>query len=109
MNRSTILALCLAAVFSGAALAAQHPKTKISAHRAAAIALKEYHGKLVGKVPLEKEGDRWEYAVRIRSGKVVREVMVDANSGKIEKTEITPTKKVALAKAAKPAMKKATR
>jgi len=109
MNRSQILALCFVAVLSGAALAVQHPKTKISANKAATIAMKQYRGKLVGKVPLEKEGNRWEYAVRIRSGKVTREVMVDANTGKIEKTEVTASvKKPVEAKIAKPPVKKAT-
>ena len=69
------------------------PKTKLTAAQATQIALKKYHGTVFGKVPLEKEEDgKWEYAVTIKMGKKLNEVMVDANTGKIANVEVTTAK-----------------
>lgn len=62
---------------------------RISSARAKAIALKKYPGKVEGKVALENEEGSWQYAVNIRSGKVLREVMVNARTGKIASVEVT--------------------
>jgi len=62
---------------------------KITAEQAKASALKKYHGKVVGKIVLENEEGKWQYAVNIRSGKVLHEVMVDANTGKVASAEVT--------------------
>ena len=42
-----------------------------------------------GKINLEDEEGSWQYAVNIRSGKTLREVMVNAMTGKIANVEVT--------------------
>lgn len=102
MFRNTLILTALAALAVGAfAQKPAPPKTKLTAAQATKIALKKYLGKgvgkvAVGKVPLEKEEDgRWEYAVTIRVGKKLNEVMVDANTGKIANVEVTTAKEEA--------------
>ena len=70
----------------------QGSHAKISSAQAQKAALAKYHGSVVGKVELENEEGKWQYAVNVRSGKILREVMVDANSGKIASVEVTSAK-----------------
>lgn len=65
------------------------PHAKISAARARRAALAKYHGTVVGKVNLENEDGKWQYSVNVRSGKKLREIMVDAHTGKIASVEVT--------------------
>jgi uncharacterized membrane protein YkoI len=65
------------------------PHVKVSAGKARKAALAKYPGKVVGKVTLENEGGQWQYAVNVRSGDTLREVMVDANTGEIAGAEVT--------------------
>ncbi|MEP6756093.1 MAG: PepSY domain-containing protein [Chthonomonadales bacterium] len=69
--------------------AASHSHAKITAAQAEAVALKKYPGKVEGKINFENEEGSWQYAVNVRSGKTLREVMVDANTGKIANVEVT--------------------
>jgi uncharacterized membrane protein YkoI len=90
---------------------AQHGKSqhaKISAAQANAVALKKYPGKIVGKTPLENEEGTWQYGVLVQSGKTLREVMVNANTGKIDSVEVTTKQKEAKEKAADEANAKKT-
>jgi len=64
------------------------PKAKISVARANRIALHKYHGKIQGKTVLENEEGKWEYAVTVLSHKTLREVMVNAQTGKIDNVEV---------------------
>lgn len=81
-------ALVLVAV--GTATADAHEAhAKISQKQARAAALKKYPGKVEGKIKLENEEGSWQYAVNVRSGKILREVMVNANTGKIANVEVT--------------------
>lgn len=92
----TALAATLAVLAVGAF--AQHPappKAKLTGLQASRIALNKYHGKIVGKVVLENEEGTWQYAVSIQSGRRLREVMIDANTGKIAHVEITTSAKEA--------------
>ncbi|HZP84372.1 MAG TPA: PepSY domain-containing protein [Chthonomonadaceae bacterium] len=66
-----------------------HSHIKISASQARKIALKKYPGKVEGKIKLEKEEGSWQYAVNIRSGRTMREIMVNASTGKIAHAEVT--------------------
>ncbi len=66
---------------------------KIGAARANAIVLKRFHGHLNGKTTLENEEGVWQYGVMVRSGRVLREVMVDAYSGKVANVEVTTASK----------------
>ena len=66
-----------------------HFHAKISAKQAQAAALKKYPGKVEGKVALENEEGSWQYAVNIRSSKILHEVMVNATTGKIANVEVT--------------------
>ena len=66
-----------------------HPQVHYTAVQASATALKKYPGHVVGKINLEDEEGAWQYAVNIRSGKVLREVMVSAMTGKIANMEVT--------------------
>src|SRR5437870_10877257 len=68
-------------------------KPKITAEQANAIAVKKYHGKVVGKTKLENEEGKWQYGVLVRSGKTLREVMVNAKTGKIDNVEVTTATK----------------
>ncbi len=86
---------------------AQGPHAKISAAAAAKAALAKYPGKLVGgKIPLENEEGKWQYGVMVQSGKILREVMVDANTGKIANVEVTTAAKEVKEKAADEAKEK---
>ena len=81
------------ALLFGAAGMAQaqpaHPHVQYTASQASATALKKYPGHVVGKVNLEDEEGSWQYAVNVRSGRVLREVMVSALTGKIANVEVT--------------------
>lgn len=68
---------------------AAHAHAKITSDQAKAIALKKFAGNVEGKILLENEEGSWQYAVNVRSGKVLREVMVDAKTGKIANVEVT--------------------
>ena len=89
--RNLLIFAVLAALTLGA-LAQKPPRTKLTAAQAATIALKKYPGRVVGKVPLENEDGKWEFAVTIKAGKKLKEVMVDANTGKIASVEVTTAK-----------------
>jgi hypothetical protein len=87
-------ACLLAASFS---FGQHHPKAHhamskghhITADQATKSALAKYKGKVVGKVALENEDGKMQYSVNVRSGHTLREVMVDANTGKIASVEVT--------------------
>lgn len=66
-----------------------HAHARISASQAQAIALKKYPGTVEGKIALEDEEGSWQYAVNVRAGKTLREVMVNAVTGKIANVEVT--------------------
>lgn len=95
-----IAALCgLALVAFGPAAGAQRshaPKVKLTVERANAIALKKVPGTIVGKTALENEEGRWQYGVMVRSGKTLREIMVNANTGRIDSVEVTTASKEAV-------------
>ena len=89
---STLAAVSVLAALAPAAFAQKsghRPNVRLSPSQAKSIALKRVHGQVIGKIPLENESGKWEYAVSIRQGKVLREVMVNAQSGKIETIETT--------------------
>src|SRR5438132_13089858 len=71
------------------------PKAKITASQANQIAVKKFHGKVEGKTPLENEEGKWQYGVMVRTGKTLREVMVNAMTGKIDNVEVTTKAKEA--------------
>ena len=102
----TLLALLAAAVLGAWAIEANaRPKPKITAAQARLVALKKYpHARVDGRIPLENEEGKWEYAVNVhqKTGKrvVTHEVMVGALSGKIESEEVTTPAEEAREKAA---------
>ena len=65
------------------------PHFRLSAAQATAIVLKKFPGKVTEKTVLENEEGTWQYGVMVRSGRVLREVMVDAKTGKIANVEVT--------------------
>lgn len=73
----------------GMIVEAQGAHAKISTEQAKVAALKKYPGSVEGKINLENEEGSWQYAVNVRSGKVLREVMVNAKTGKIASVEVT--------------------
>ncbi|HEY3413151.1 MAG TPA: PepSY domain-containing protein [Armatimonadota bacterium] len=100
--KKTALFVALSALIASAAMAAPKPKAKapapkvkVTAVQASKAALAKYPGKVVGKVALENEDGKWQYAVNVRSAKTLREVMVDANTGKIASVEVTSPKEEA--------------
>lgn len=104
MLRSLMVGLSMAALIgAGVGVQAQDkkpPKVKYTVEQANAIAVKKYHGKVVGKTPLENEEGKWQYGVMVKTGKTLREVMVNANTGKIDSVEVTTNAKEAKEKAA---------
>ena len=74
---------------SSLGLAFGHAPAKVSAAQAKKTVLARYHGKVLGKVVYEREDGRMQYAIMVRTGKVLREVNVDAKTGKITNVEIT--------------------
>jgi hypothetical protein len=66
---------------------------KITVAQARAAALKQFPGKVVGKTPLENEEGTWQYGVMVQSGKTLREVIVNARTGKIDSVEVTTAAK----------------
>ncbi|HLV81843.1 MAG TPA: PepSY domain-containing protein [Chthonomonadaceae bacterium] len=82
-----LLGACLGPMAAQAQRANSH--ARISAEQARAVALKRYHGRVEGPVKLENEEGAWQYSVLVRSGKTLREVMVDAHTGKIATVEVT--------------------
>lgn len=108
--RSAFAGFTLLALFSvgaGPLHAGQTPKTKFSASQAEASALKKYKsGKIQGKSALEKEDGKWQYAVMVKVGGKMHEVMVNANTGKIASEETVTAKEEAAEKKAEEAAKK---
>jgi hypothetical protein len=108
-----VIAACLFSILTNSVPAsanpgnAKPPKTKITAKQAEQIALKKYPGKLTAKTELENEEGKWQFAVMVKSGKTLREVMVNANSGKIDNVEVTTKAKEAKEKADEAKAKKA--
>lgn len=62
---------------------------RVSPGKAAQIALRKFHGKLIKTPHLEHEDGRWQYEVLVRAGAKMLEVNVDAESGKIASVEKT--------------------
>ena len=65
------------------------PHFRVSAAQATATVLKKFPGQLTEKTVLENEEGTWQYGVMVRSGHTLREVMVDAKTGKIANVEVT--------------------
>ncbi len=115
----TLLAGGAALVMGSSAFVAQAaPHAKISAAQANAIVLKKFPGTLTAKTTLENEEGIWQYGVMVRSGRTLREVMVNARSGKIANVETTTPRSERIeakveakaeAKAEQSAARKATR
>lgn len=91
-------ALTLAFSFTAVAQAAPakraHPAAakshaKITAAQAEAAALRKYPGKVTAKTKLENEEGVWQYGVMVQSGKTLREIMVNATTGRIDNVEMT--------------------
>ena len=108
MNRSNsvrfivgVLAITLFAGSSWSTAQAAPPKPKWTVRQATgAVQMKYPSGKLQGKPELENEGGKWQYAVMIKVGTKLHEVMVNANTGKIESEEtVTPKEEAAENKA----------
>ena len=69
---------------------AMHPHFTITQAKANTIVLKRFaHGVIVGKTKLENEEGTWQYGVMVRKGKLLREVMVNAKTGHIDRVEVT--------------------
>jgi len=108
--RTAIGAFTLLALFgvgSGPVKAGPPPKTKLTAAKAEAAALKKYKGgKIQSKTVLENEEGKWQYAVMVKAGGKLHEVMVNANTGKIDSEETVTAKEEAAEKKAEKAVKK---
>jgi len=74
---------------------AQGKTHKVSPKQATAIALKKFPGKALGAAKLEHEDGHWQYEVLVQVGKKMKEVNVDADSGKITSVETTSAKEEA--------------
>ncbi len=65
------------------------PHFRVSAAQATATVLKKFPGHVTEKTRLENEEGTWQYGVMVRSGRTMREVMVDAKTGRIANVEVT--------------------
>ncbi len=74
------------------------PHAKVGVARANAVVLQRFPGKLVARTTLENEEGKWQYGVMVRSGRTLREVMVDAYTGKIADIEATSAAKEGIEK-----------
>ena len=83
------LAVSMSSIVSANASAKKAPHFRLSAAQATAIVLKKFPGKVTEKTVLEDEEGTWQYGVMVRSGRLLREVMVDAKTGKIANVEVT--------------------
>lgn len=92
---TTMLVMCFAfgVTMQAAQKKAAKSNVKITAKQAEKIALKRYPGKIVEKTQLENEEGVWQYSVMIQSDKILREVMVNAQTGKIDNVEVTTSAK----------------
>ncbi len=70
------------------------PQVKVSEQRATKIATAKYRDTLIAKTILEHEDGKWEYSVLIRSKGKLREIIVDAMTGKITEAEVLPPNEV---------------
>jgi hypothetical protein len=82
---------------------------KLTAAQAEAAALKKFPGKITAKTKLENEEGTWQYGVMVQSGKALREVMVNAKTGKIDSAEVTTAGKEQTEAKAEAAKTKASR
>lgn len=86
MTRSLCLALTISLVPVAAASAKEPHHAKLSMEQARTIALREVPGKIVHE-ELEHEKGRWIYSIEVRptgeTGKRVKEVNLDADSGQV--------------------------
>lgn len=86
MTRSLCLVLAISLASVAAASGKESHHAKLSMEQARAIALREVPGKIVHE-ELEHEKGRWIYSIEVRptgeAGKRVKEVNLDADSGKI--------------------------
>jgi peptidase YpeB-like protein len=62
---------------------------KITPEAAAKIALRKFPGKVKGTPHLEHEDGQWQYEVLVKTAKHLKEVNVNADSGKIGSVENT--------------------
>ncbi len=69
------------------------PHFRVTAAQATAAVLKKFPGHLTEKTHLEDEEGTWQYSVMVRSGRILREVMVDAKTGRIANVEATTSGK----------------
>lgn len=83
MIQRRLATLALVAL-AGLAFAAPH---KITATKARKIALAKVHGKIQGTPKLENEDGVWQYAVIVVQGKTMKEIGVNADTGKITAVE----------------------
>jgi Tfp pilus assembly protein FimT len=110
----TLIAALLLAGFSQAAPAhkarshASQTHAKLTAAQANAVALKKFPGRIAGKTKLENEDGIWQYGVMVQSGKTLREIMVNAKTGKIDSVEKTSSAKERVEAKADAAKAKAT-
>lgn len=92
------ITLVLAGLSQAATMHRTHSKAtvshaKITAAQAEAAALHKFPGKVVENAKLENEEGVWQYGVMVRSGQTLREIMVNAKSGKIDSVEVTTAAK----------------
>src|SRR5438552_688375 len=88
-----ILGMSAMIVSVSAVGAEQAHKAKITSKQAEAVALKKYKGgKLAGKTVLEHEGKAWDYAVMVTVHGKMHEIMVNADSGKVDSEETVTAK-----------------
>lgn len=83
-----VLTLLLGSLLPTAQAQQNHSKVRFTAAQANAIALKRFHGTVVGKTTLENDKDQWQYEVTVRSGKTLRDIAVNAMTGRIDSATI---------------------
>ena len=93
MHRNSVRAILVAAVSLLSLLAAtsafaKKPHFPVTMEQARAAALKAVPGATIKSGELEKEHGKWIYSFDLKSGKEIREVWVDPNTGAVLQNEV---------------------
>ena len=91
-KRVWILTLAMALVLAVALPAAAKYKPKVTMAQAREAALKAVPGATVKSEELEKEKGKWIYSFDLQSGKDIREVWIDPETGKVLANEVETAK-----------------
>jgi uncharacterized membrane protein YkoI len=100
LKRVSVLTMALVMALAVALPAAAKYKPKVTMAQAREMALQAVPGATIKSEELEKEKGQWVYSFDMQSGKEIREVWIDPETGKVLANEVeSPAKERAESKA----------